>query len=167
MEYNINKNGSTNINGSASINGITLHEEDSDIFDIKKVVGNIIANWYFFVFGLFVTLLIAFLYTRYTDPVYQINAGIMVEDQNGGSSGSSSLSQGAGIFQDLGGAFNMTSTVENEEEILTTRSLMYRVVRDLQLNVTNYKKEDIRTIELFERSPFIAHLVSARDSLVP
>src|SRR5690242_11835384 len=132
MEHDFNTNGS--LNGSLN-NGSTLQTDDSDIFDIKKVVGNVLANWYFFVIGLFLTFTLAFLYIRYSDPVYQINAGIMVEDQSGGGS-SSTLEAGAGIFQDLGGAFNMTSTVDNEEEILKTRSLMYRVVKDLQLNIS-------------------------------
>ena len=147
-------------------NGSDLREEDADIFDIKKVIGNIINNWYYFVLGLLLTLILAFLYVRYADPVYQVNAGIIVEDQSGSSS-SSSLSSGSSIFQDLGGAFNMTSTVDNEEEILKTRSLMYRVVRDLQLNISYYKKEKVRTIETFEKNPYNVHLVSARDSLDP
>ncbi|TKK67987.1 polysaccharide biosynthesis tyrosine autokinase [Ilyomonas limi] len=160
MEYNLNGNG-------AASNGSISHTDDADIFDIKKVIGNIIANWYYFVLGLVLMLVLAFLYVRYTEPVYQVNAGIMVEDQSGGSSGSSSLSASSGIFQDLGGAFSMASTVNNEEEILLTRSLMYRVVKDLQLNVSYYKKEDIRTIETFEKTPYSVHLVAMRDSIAP
>ena len=155
MEYNVNNNGST------------LHEDDTDIFDIKKVVGNITANWYFFALGLLLTLVLAYLYIRYSDPVYQVNAEIMVEDQSGSTAGSSLSQGGASIFQDLGGAFSMTSTVENEEEILKTRSLMYRVVKDLQLNIGYFKKEKIRTIETFEKNPYTVQLVASRDSLQP
>lgn len=161
MAYNLNNNGST----VHLKNGSTLQSDDSDLFDIKKVVGNIIAHWYYFALGLFITLLLAFLYIRYSEPVYQVEAGIMVENENGSSS-SSPLSQGSTIFQDLGGAFNMTSTVDNEEEILKTRSLMYRVVKDLQLNVTYYTQEDIRQIETFDKTPYAVHLVVAPDTLL-
>src|SRR3954453_4308498 len=117
MEHNYNNNG-LNGNGSAfhvNGNGSTLHNapEDSDLFDIKKVVGNIVAHWYYFAIGLVGMLLLAFLYIRYTNPVYEIDAGIMVEDQNQSSSSASALSSGASMFQDLGGVFNMTSTVDN------------------------------------------------------
>ena len=163
MDYNLNNNGSTVHHN----NGVSLPADDTDIFDIKKVVGNIVTNWYYFVLGLLLMLVLAFLYIRYSDPVYQVNAGIMVEDQSGGSSGSSSLSASSGIFQDLGGAFNMTSTVDNEEEILLTRSLMYRVVKDLQLNVNYYRQESVRSVETFEKTPYHVTLVAARDSLTP
>src|SRR3954452_13734251 len=126
--------------------GLPVADDDTDIFDIKKTIRNIIINWYFFVIGLGLTLLIAFTYIRYTNPVYQINAGIIVENQSGGSS-ASSLSGSSGMFPDLGGVFNMTSSVNDEEEILQTRSLMYRVVKDLQLNVSYFRRENIRSIE--------------------
>ena len=141
-------------------------EDDSDIFDIKKTIKNLVVNWYYFVGGLLITLLFAFIYIRYTDPVYQINAAIMVENESGGNSGSS-LSGGAGMFQDLGGMFNMASSVNNEEEILRTRSLMYRVVKDLQLNVNYFRQEDIRSIETFENTPYAVHLIALRDSIKP
>ncbi len=143
-----------------------LYEDDSETFDIKKVFGNIMDKWYYFIFGTILSLLLAFLVIRYSNPVYEINTEMMVEEQNGSSSGSS-LSQGSGLFKDLGGAFNLSSTVENEEEMLKARSLMYSVVKDLQLNVTYYKKEQIRKIETFEKTPYQVHLVEIKNTVKP
>ncbi len=141
------------------------HEEDTDIFDIKKVISNLLSNWYYFAIGLLVTLSLAFLYILFANPVYEVNAGIMVEDQKGTNSGTT-LPQSNSMFNDLGGAFSMTSTVENEEQILQSRSLMYRVVRDLQLNISYFDKQSFGMKETYENTPYNLHLISIPDSLI-
>ena len=141
-----------------------------EAFDIKKLVGVILANWMIFVGCLIVAGLIVFMYLRYTSPIYQVNSEVLVEDdsKNGSSPMSSLLNSSTGeLFQDLGGAFSMANNVDNEVEILKTRDLMYKVVKDLQLNVTYTYDGSIKETEIYNQSPFTITFVGNADSLSP
>ncbi len=134
-------------------------------FDIKKILGIFITYWYVYAIGLFITGFIAFLFVRYTDPIYQVDAKILIEEDSKGSA-SSALSSGGQVFSDLGGLFGATNNVDNEIEILQTKTLMLKVVKDLQLNITYYKPGKIKDIETFQ-SPYKVVMVSSSKSLKP
>ncbi len=43
-----------------------------DDLDIKKLLLNVLSNWYWFVLSLIITLAMAFLYNHYSVPIYNI-----------------------------------------------------------------------------------------------
>jgi tyrosine-protein kinase Etk/Wzc len=50
--------------------------------------------------------------------------------------------------------------LDNEVEILKSRTLMETVVADLQLNITYFAKGKIKTTELFEKSPIVLRFLT-------
>lgn len=72
-------------------------------------------------------LLVAYIYARYSTPVYESKASVLIE-QNKPMSGSPEM----GMLQDLG-IVNGGGELEDEIEKFKSRTLMERVVRDLHL----------------------------------
>ncbi|OWK71603.1 capsular biosynthesis protein [Pedobacter sp. AJM] len=138
------------------------HTEEEETIDLKKILNQFLVKWHWFVISASVCLLVAFLYLKYTAPTYQINARVLVnDDQKGGGIGKQ-----ASALMDLGGLMGGHNSVDNEAEILTTRFLMEQVVRKMQLNIVYYKKINLVSRELYN-TPFKLTLVSVLDTLRP
>ena len=157
----------TNNNPLQNNRSLRKKEDFEEGFDIKKVIGLILANWYLFVLGICICLFIAFLYIRYTSAVYETDAQLLVNEDQQKSSPSSLSAGGAEFFQDLSGMFNVTNNVNNEVLVLKTRSLMSQVVKSLQLNITYFKKGRVRSLETYEETPFRVNIINTYDTIKP
>jgi tyrosine-protein kinase Etk/Wzc len=121
---------------------------ESSSFDIKKIIGSILRNWYWVVGCVIVSLFIGNLYLRYCTPLYTISSKILVkDDRRGGNVG------GETQFDNLG-LMVSRNTVENEVEIFMSAILMRSVVRDLHLNIRYFVSGRVKTVELYNNLPF-------------
>ncbi|MCE7068074.1 tyrosine-protein kinase [Dyadobacter sp. CY326] len=111
-------------------------------------------NRYWVALSVAVSFALAFIYLRYTTPQFQITASILVRDDSKGSE------FGDTAFLESMGLSSVESSVDNEVELLKSRTLMESVVEDLQLHVQYFSKGHVKTSELFEKSPFKLTLVS-------
>jgi len=137
---------------------LPIQEEDS--IDIKKVFSKFADKWHWFVISCFLLLLLSYLYGRYTPPLYEIEAKLLVSDDEKGG-----LNKQAGALMDFGGLIGAKNSVDNEAEILKTRFLMEQVVRDMQLNIVYAHKENLVTREIYDH-PFKLNIVSGRDTIL-
>ncbi|NQX39663.1 capsular exopolysaccharide family [Pedobacter steynii] len=137
----------------------TAHE-DTEGLDLKQILSRILANWYWIALSVLVCLACANLYVRYKTPSYKISARVLVNDEKKGAG----LSGGGDLLGDLGGLLGTKSTVDNEAEILKTRYLMEQVVKDMNLNITYYRKGRLKKVELYE-SPYRVKVVAAADTI--
>src|ERR1043165_7128704 len=55
-------------------------------FDFRKLIGAVLSGWYWFVLALAAACTCAFLYLRYTTPIYAIKSTLLLEDKNDVSS---------------------------------------------------------------------------------
>lgn len=127
---------------------------------LREQIEQYLRYWPWFVLCVLLSLSAAYLYLRYATPIYQTVSTILIKDEKNGA-----LSELA-AFQDLGltGSLNQAG-FENEMQILKSRSLTERVVRELNLNVKYISEGNIRNAELFENLPFRVTIVSEMDSL--
>lgn len=135
-------------------------QEDIEGLDLKQILSRILANWYWIALSVLVCLACAHLYVRYKTPNYKISARVLVNDEKKGAG----LSGGGDLLGDLGGLLGTKSTVDNEAEILKTRYLMEQVVKDMNLNITYYRKGTLKKVELYE-SPYQVKVVAAADTI--
>ncbi|MCP4911181.1 MAG: tyrosine protein kinase, partial [Bacteroidetes bacterium] len=105
--------------------GIQQHEES---IDIKALFFKFISHWYLFALTLFVAVIVAFMFNKYTSPVYEVNTTVLVKDEKGALDPSSMLG-GLGLS-------NNQQNVENEIGILTSFSLSYRAIKDLDFEIS-------------------------------
>ncbi|MGS2764935.1 GumC family protein [Sinomicrobium sp. M5D2P9] len=119
-----------------------------------------LAHWKWFVISAIVCVALAFIYLRYATPQYSVSATIMIKDDKKGG-----ITSEFSAFQDIGLFGNMTNSVDNEIEVLKSRTLMENVVRKLGLNVSYYTKGNIRTSEAYKNTPVRINF-SLQDSVL-
>jgi uncharacterized protein involved in exopolysaccharide biosynthesis len=76
-----------------------IQDNGEEPLDLKNIFSNLWDKWFWFLSSIVIFSLIAFLYTRYTPPAYQISAKILVNDDEKGSS----LAKQSNGLMDLGG----------------------------------------------------------------
>ncbi|HEY4111804.1 GumC family protein [Puia sp.] len=134
--------------------------DDEDGFDLKRVVAAFQINWYLFLIAIPVCLGLAFLYTLSASPLFRVNSQITVEDQGANPLGKSVGTSGAMDFSDLLGTPN---NAYNEMDIIRSRKLMYDVVREMQLNIVLYKKDQFGMAECYDDAPFNVLIAGKSD----
>lgn len=135
-----------------------IFEEKEERTDYRAILFRYIIRWPWFVASIFVCLLSAWIYLRYTTPVYNISASIIIKDlQKGGSSGSD-----LAAFEGLG-ILNVSKNIDNEIEILRSKSLIKDVVSELGLYTNYFAKGNINDVELYNSSP-VSVLFSPEDA---
>ena len=60
-------------------------EEEGSSFDYRAIIKTIILNWYWFVLSILVCMGGAYLYLRYTTPIYQASAKFLIKESEGNS----------------------------------------------------------------------------------
>jgi len=135
-----------------NLNENQSNQQEVEMFDIKQVLERYMRHWKWFALSIFTFLAMVFIYLKVTIPVYNTSAKLLVEDKKSGG-GSGELA----VFSDLG-LFSNTSSLANEVEILKSRTLIERVVDDLDLQRKtldlNFKFIGVKPIELYEKTPF-------------
>ena len=128
----------------------TMEEEQSS-FNFQTIYTTFILNWKWFVLSVFICLGIGFLYLRYTTPIYNTKAKLLIKDDDdrryrrGGIQGLESMSN-LGIISNSYG-------IENEQEILTSTTIAEQAVRDLKIYVTYYIKGRIKERLIYKKQP--------------
>ena len=113
-------------------------EVSSSSFDFNAIYTMLILNWKWFILSLIICLGCAAAYLRYTTPVYQTFAKLLIKDDNSNSRGRNSIQNTATL-----GMISNTNGIDNEMEILGSHSLATQAVRDLKLYVTYKSKGKI------------------------
>lgn len=111
-----------------------FNEQNSEeTINLYAIFFKYLAYWPWFVISVIACMILAFLFLRYQQPVYNITAAVLIkeEEQKGGNSAASPLA----AIQDLG-MFSMTNNFDNEVEILHSRTLIKKAVNELRLYTT-------------------------------
>jgi len=127
------------------------NNQQNETIDIKKFVIKMLANWYWFALSLLITLCVAYVINRYTDPVYKQSAIVMVQDKD------NTLSGGVeGILEEQG-ILRRTrkKVVENEIGVLSSYTLVKKAITELpDFNISYFSMGRIRTVERYKSCPF-------------
>ena len=112
-------------------------------FNLKTWFSRMLQFWPWFLLSLAICLTLAYLYLRYTNPVYNAAASIIVKDEKKGADVTDNS-----LLKEIGLGGN-TKLVENEIEILKSYDLMEAVVNNLQLFVSVKHVGRIRDVDAF------------------
>src|SRR6187200_831088 len=85
-------------------------------------------------------LLGAYLYLRYTTPIYRVTGTLIFKQEDQG--------RGGGKFENIFNAKNV-SDVQSEIEILKSQDLMERVVDSVQLQIAYFAVGKIKTLNVY------------------
>jgi tyrosine-protein kinase Etk/Wzc len=135
-----------------------LFQFEAEEIDIKALTAKYLRYWYLFALGIIVCLTIAFLYLRYSTPQYSVSATMLIKDDKKGPD----LADNA-IFSDLD-IFNSKKNIDNEIEVLKSKTLMQRVLTELSLNTSFYKDGRVKVTEIYGRQVPVKLIISKLDS---
>ena len=116
-------------------------------FDFKRFFIKYLRYWYVFIITLVLAFFIARYYNWYTSPIYKASCQMIVKDENANNSAEN-------ILKDLS-SMKHTVNLENEIQILKSKSLISKAIKDLELNITYLMQGNIKSTELYTKSPFI------------
>ncbi len=136
----------------------SIHTENIEQdFNIRAVVDQYAAHWRWFLLGVFISLSIAYVYLRYTTPQYKAATTILVKDDKKGG-----LSSELSAFADMG-IGGVKNNLDNEIEILKSRTLVESTLRKMNLSVTLVSKGKIISSDLYKNAPIIVTFLNKKQ----
>ena len=106
---------------------VNKFEEEEGGFDFKAILMKLIIYWKWFIVSIALCLICAFVYLRYSTPVYRIQATVMINDEKKGSFQNQMMA-----MQDFG-FMGTTGGIDNEIEILRSKSMIKQAVIDIDM----------------------------------
>ena len=127
-----------------------LREADDKEIDIQELLFKYLIHWPWFVGAVIVCLIAAYVYLYIATPVYNISATVLIkDDKKGGNSNNV-----AGLDElGLSGLITSSQSIDNEIEVLRSKTLVKEVVNYLNLYVTYQDDDQIPSKELYKTSP--------------
>ena len=138
------------------------HSEEQ--INIQEILFRYLIHWPWFVVSAIVCVALAWGYLRLTTPVYNISATVLIKDEKkgGGANMSSELEK-----MGLNGFVSSSSNIENEIEVLKSRTLAREVVSSLGLFVTYMDEDKFPNKELYRTSPVLVSLTPQEADRLP
>lgn len=116
---------------------------DNDQLDIGDIISKVLYHWPLYLLILALSVVCAYLYLRYTKPVYSSSAKIFIQDEkNRGKSGA---------LNDLSMLGN--KVVEDEMQVIKSPLILENVIRDKGFNIRYYLRGKVVDKELYENAP--------------
>lgn len=135
-----------------------LEQTSEEPLNLYALFFKFFAYWPWFIVSVVGCLLLAFIYLRYQTPVYNISASVLIKEQDARSKAMTGTNGALGALQDIGG-FSMTSNFDNEIEILKSRTLIRKVVTDLNLYINTQQQRAFGYApSLYKQSPVVVSL---------
>ena len=133
-------------------------EED---FNIQEILFRYLIHWPWFVASVLICVACAFGYLKIATPVYNVSATVLIKDESkgGGATMASEMEK-----MGLGGMMTSASNVDNEIEVLKSKSLALEVVEQLNLYVSYWNEDNWPKTEMYRTSPILISLTPQEAS---
>ena len=136
-----------------------MNEQDEEKINYQELLFRYIIHWPWFVASVLVCLIGAWVYLHFQTPVYQVSASIMIKDDKKGSGDLGNLG--------IGGVITSTQGIDNEIEVLRSKTILKEVVNNLELYITYYDEDEFPEKELYQTSPVIVNLTAQEADKLP
>ncbi|MDC6352788.1 polysaccharide biosynthesis tyrosine autokinase [Zeaxanthinibacter sp. PT1] len=134
------------------------YEQTGQNFDLNEVISKYTKKWKWFLLSIVVFLIFGYLYIRYTTPEYAAEAKIQIIPE--GSTG-----PGVELFAELEGFSNKSNEIEDEIQLINSRSNYIEVVKELGLNTKIMSIGNIISSEMYSNPPIKLNFIAA-DSII-
>ncbi len=144
-------------------NNVTPQQPEEEV-NIQELLFRYLIHWPWFVASVLFCVVCAFAYLKIATPVYNVSATVLIkdEDKGGGATMASELEK-----MGLGGMMNTKSNVDNEVEVLKSKSLALEVVEQINLYVTYQNEDGWISKEMYRTSPVLVSLTPQEADQLP
>ncbi len=130
-------------------------QEDSDLI---RALNLFTRNYKLLVICLVIALLLAFLFNRFSIPVYQTSASLLIKEESRNNMGSAEEF----INQDL---FGDNQGFQNELYVLKSSPVLEQTVKNLDLTIAYFQKDGFRYLDAYNSLPF--RIMLLKDHIQP
>jgi len=123
-------------------------EEKENTINLKEELFKYLSQWRWFVLSVFLTLVCAVLYLKFTAKSYSVSAKVLIKDEK-----SNDIATQLSAFSEIGLLGNSKNNIENEVEILKSRTLISTTLDSLDMNIQYIDKSEIVAKDLYKQSP--------------
>lgn len=140
-----------------------MNELDEEKVNYQELLFRYIIHWPWFVASVLICLIGAWGYLYFQIPVYRVSASIIIkDDKKGGNSGSADLEN-----LGLGGVITSAQSIDNEIEVLRSKTILKEVVNNLELYITYYDEDEFPRQEMYKTSPVVVNLTAQEADKLP
>lgn len=139
-------------------------EQPEEEVNIQEILFRYLIHWPWFIGSVVICIALAWGYLRLATPIYNISATVLIkDDKKGGGASMSSELENLG----LDGFVSSSKNVDNEIEVLHSKSLAREVVNQLGLFVTYKDEDEFPSKELYRTSPVLVSLTPQEAEKLP
>lgn len=126
---------------------------DEETIDLRRIFNYFLGNLHWFILSVFLALVVAFLFNRYTTKIYNISTTVLIEDDKKNSPWLSSTGPGMDITQGFG-LFPSLQNFENQTIIIKSYSQVRRTIEKLNFEVSYFGQGRVVSREIYKQAPF-------------
>lgn len=119
-----------------------MHPLPDHPFDWRAFLYRLLRNWYWFALCFALCLALAWVYLRYAVPIYQVSGTVLIQNETNQRTMTEAI-----ITEKLG--IETSFEIEDEIQLLKSRSLMRRVVDSLRVHVQYFSEGRVKTSEVY------------------
>ena len=138
-------------------------ESKEENIDFKELLFKYLIHWPWFVGAVVACLITAWVYLYMSTPVYNISATVLIkDDKKGGSAGMLSGLESLG----LDGMVSSSQNIDNEIEVLRSKTIVKEVVEDLGLYISYTDEDEFPSKNMYKASPVQVSLTPQEADLL-
>ena len=138
-------------------------ESKEENIDVKELLFKYLIHWPWFVGAVVACLIAAWAYLYTSTPVYNISATVLIkDDKKGGSAGMLSGLESLG----LDGMVSSSQNIDNEIEVLRSKTIVKEVVEDLGLYISYTDEDEFPSRNMYKTSPVQVSLTPQEADLL-
>ena len=138
-------------------------ESKEENIDVKELLFKYLIHWPWFVGAVVACLIAAWGYLHISTPVYNISATVLIkDDKKGGGAGMLSGLESLG----LDGMISSSQNIDNEIEVLRSKTIAKEVVEDLGLYISYVDEDEFPSKNMYKTSPVQVSLTPQEADLL-
>lgn len=126
-------------------------------FNLKEFVFKYLRYIPIIAFCVLIALIFGFIKIRYTTPTYKVSGALFINKERKSSGGAREGIEDMFLFSN-------NVNLNNEQEILHSRQLVARVVKNLGLQLNYYNIGKVRSTNIYGAMPFNLEIIALKDS---
>ncbi|WP_370895415.1 GumC family protein [Chryseobacterium gossypii] len=129
-------------------------QETEEVLNIRKTIGPYLRKWPWFVISVLLFLIGAYIYLRYAVPLYESETTLKFDKKE------TDLTSALADLNNLGIGLNNADELKSEVAVVTSRPILFQVVKNLNLNVQYFSSGEIKDSELFTKIPITGEIIT-------
>ncbi|MEO8515776.1 MAG: polysaccharide biosynthesis tyrosine autokinase [Flavobacterium sp.] len=126
----------------------TIDSAEDNSLNLREQLFKYLAHWKWFLLGVFVFLSLAKLYLRYSIPEYKSQTTLLIKRDESGS-----VTSELAAFEDLGLFSGPKKDIDDEIEVLKSRSLIEKTIKEGKFNISYVIEGRIKSSEAYQQNP--------------